>query len=598
MRVYKVLGAVFALLLGTASTVLAEPVHGIAMHGEPLLKPNFTHFPYADPKAPKGGILRHAAIGSFDSLNLYIVRGTPAAGLRAHVFESLMARAYNEPFALYGLLAEAIETPDDRSWVAFTLRDSARFSDGKPVTVDDVVFSMETLRDKGRPNLKYYYSKIERVERPGPRTVKFIFKPGSDREIALIMGLMPILPSHHYLKETYDKTSLQKPLGSGPYVVDEVNPGARITYRRNPDYWGRYLPVNAGLNNFDAITYDYYRDTNSAFEAFKAGLYDIRPEDDPTRWTVSYDFPAIKQGDARQVSFEKKTPSGMRAMVFNTRRPVFADKRVRQALTLLFDFEWVNKNLYRGAYTRTQSFFDGSELASTALPASAKERELLAPFPGIVSDAILANGWQPAPGDASGRNRANRAKAMTLLKDAGWGPKNGVIANIASGAPLTFEILTASPADERLALNFSQTLKRAGIAVKVRNVDSSQYQQRRQTFDYDMIFNLWSASLSPGNEQSFYWGSDAADTDGTRNYMGVKEPAVDAMINAMVEARSREDFVAAVRALDRVLLSGAYVIPLFHQPTQWLAAWNHIQWPEETSLYGYRPETWWVEETN
>ena len=584
--------------LTAAFPARAEPRHAIAMHGDPLYPAGFTHFSYANPKAPKGGAVRYAAIGSFDSINPFIVRGTPVTGLREHVFESLMARSYDEPFSLYGLIAETVETASDRSWVAFRLNKAARFSDGTPVTVDDVIFSMETLRDKGRPNHKYYYSKIARVERSDEQTVKFIFAPGGDREMPLIMGLMPILPKHYYAKVDFDKTTLEPPIGSGPYTVTEVDQGNRIVYQRNPDYWGRYLPVNAGQNNFDMITYDYYRDTQTSFEAFKAGLYDVRLEDDPTRWAVAYDFPALKDGRVVKKTFTTQTPAGMSAMVFNTRRPLFADKAVRQALGLLFDFEWVNKNLYYNAYTRTQSFFAGSELSSHGRPASPAEHQLLAPFAGAVLPDIMDHGWTAPVSDGTGQNRENRRAALALLQTAGWELRDGVLTNIQRGAPFGFEILVASPGDERLALNYAQNLERLGIKAKVRTVDSSQYQQRRQTFDFDMVFNNWFASLSPGNEQSFYWGSQAADTDGTRNYMGAKEPAIDALIGRLLEAKGREDFVAAARALDRVLLSGYYVIPLFYQPDQWLAVWNHVRWPEKISLYGFRTETWWIEPTN
>lgn len=572
------------------------PSHGIAMHGEPLYGPDFEHFSYANPDAPKGGSLRLAAIGSFDSLNPLIVRGTPGLGVREHVLESLMARSYDEPFSLYGLLAESVETPEDRSWVAFRLREEARFSDGKPVTVDDVIFSIELLRENGRPNHRYYYSKVERIERPDERTVKLVFNEDEpDREMPLIMGLMPILPKHIYEGVEFDRTSFEKMVGSGPYVIGDVRPGSRIVYRRNPDYWGRDLPVNRGMNNPDELVYDYFRDTNASFEAFKAGLYDARPESDPARWTTGFDFPAARDGRVRKLSFETQTPSGMRGFVFNTRRQVFADRKVRMALTHVFDFEWANRNLFHGAYERVQSYYDGSELSSHGRPASSYERQLLTPFPGAVDSEIMENGFTAPVSDGSGRNRENRRKALMLLQEAGWIVQDGMLRN-ADGRPLSFEILVASPDDERLALNFANSLQTIGIRANVRTVDSSQYQQRRQTYDYDMILNFWFASLSPGNEQSFYWGSDAAGTDGSRNYMGAEDPAIDAMINAMLEARTREEFVDAIRALDRVLLSGYYVIPLYYQPEQWLALWNKVKVPENTSLYGYRSDTWWIEE--
>jgi len=588
---------VSCVFVGLASaTAFAEPQHGIAMHGAPLHGPDFEHFSYANPDAPKGGDLKLAAIGSFDSLNPLIIKGVSGGGIRDYVFESLMARAYDEPFSLYGLLAETVETPDDRSWVEFRVREEARFSDGVPVTVDDVVFSLETLRDKGRPNHKYYYSKVAEIVRPDAQTVRFVFGPDGDREMPLIMGLMPIIPKHIYETRAFDETSLVPPVGSGPYVITDVEPGARLVYSRSPDYWGKDLPVNSGHYNFDRLIYDYFRDANASFEAFKAGLYDIRPEDDPTRWATGFDTPAVRDGRIELQSFTKATPSGMRALVYNTRRTVFSDPKVRAALGLVFDFEWVNTNFYYSAYKRTQSFYDGSELASTGRAASETERALLAPYAGVVSDGIMANGFVAPVSDGTARNRQNRRDAIKALETAGWVIKDGVMVEAASGQPLSFEITVATPEDQRLALNYSDALKGIGVEGNVRYVDSSQYQQLRQTYEFDMIFNFWYASLSPGNEQSFYWGVDAADQDGTRNYMGVREPAVDGMIEAMLAAREREEFVAAVRALDRVLLSGDYVIPLFYQPDQWVAHWARLKHPEETSLYGYKINTWWAEE--
>jgi peptide/nickel transport system substrate-binding protein len=588
---------VSSVLVGLASSAaFAEPQHGIAMHGAPLHGSDFEHFSYANPDAPKGGDLKLAAIGSFDSLNPLIIKGVSGGGVRDYVFESLMARAYDEPFSLYGLLAETVETPDDRSWVEFRVREEARFSDGAPVTVDDVVFSLETLRDKGRPNHKYYYSKVAEIVRPDAQTVRFVFGPDGDREMPLIMGLMPIIPKHIYETRAFDETSLVPPIGSGPYVIADVEPGARLVYSRSPDYWGKDLPVNRGHYNFDRLIYDYFRDANASFEAFKAGLYDIRPEDDPTRWATGFDIPAVRDGRIELQSFTKATPSGMRALVYNTRRSVFSDPKVRAALGLVFDFEWVNTNFYYSAYKRTQSFYDGSELASTGLPAGETERALLAPYAGVVSDSILANGFVAPVSDGTARNRQNRRDAIKALESAGWIIKDGVMVNATSSQPLSFEITVATPEDQRLALNYSDALKGIGVAGNVRYVDSSQYQQLRQTYEFDMIFNFWYASLSPGNEQSFYWGVDAADQDGTRNYMGVREPAVDGMIGAMLGAREREEFVDAVRALDRVLLSGDYVIPLFYQPDQWVAHWARLKHPEETSLYGYKVNTWWAEE--
>ncbi|MDW3099683.1 MAG: extracellular solute-binding protein [Alphaproteobacteria bacterium] len=580
----------------TAGAQAQTPQHGIAMHGSPKYPADFTRYDYVNDRAPKEGEIKLAAIGGFDSLNPMIIRGSSAAGIRWHVFESLMGRAYDEPFSLYGLIAETITTPDDRSWVEFTLRPEARFSDGQPVTVDDVIFTVETLRDQGRPNHKFYYGKVDSMEKTGDRTVRLTFTEEGDREMPLIMGLMPILPKHVYEGQDFTRTGLTPMIGSGPYTIGNVDPGSSITFVRNPDYWGKDVAAARGHNNFDRIRYDYFRDANASFEAFKSGEYTLRIEDDPTRWSTGYDVPPVKDGRIIREQLKKSTPSGMRALVFNTRRDVFTDIKVRKALGMMFDFEWINKNLFYGLYTRTQSFYDNSELSSAGRPASPAEKALLAPFLDAVTPEIMASGYVAPRTDGSGRNRSQMRDALALLKEAGYTVQDAKLVD-ASGAQFAFEILVASPEDERLALTFARNLERLGIDAKIRNVDSSQYQQRRQTYDYDMIFNFWSASLSPGNEQSFYWGGDSADTDGTRNYMGVRSEAVDAMIAAMLEAREREDFVTAVRALDRVLLSGHYVIPLYHAPDQWVARWNNLDHPQVQPNF-VRFDTWWAAGTN
>lgn len=583
-------------VIAAAPDAIAEPAHGIAMHGDPRHKRDFTHFSYVNPEAPQGGRITFAVLGAFDSLNPLIIRGVPAAGLRDYVYESLMARAYDEPFSLYGLLAESIETPEDRSWVSFTLRKEARFSDGTPVTVDDVIFSHALLRDKGRNNHRTYYAKVIRVEKTGERTVKFTFAEDEpDREMPLILGLMPVLPRHLVSEETFDSTSLEPPIGSGPYTVADVDAPKSITYVRNPDYWGRHLPVNRGRYNFDEVRYEYYRDAAAMFEAFKKGLYQVRPESDPGRWALGYDFPAVTQGRVLKEELPLAIPSGMSGLVFNTRRDLFADLRVRQALTLVFDFEWLNKTLYHGQYARTQSYFDRSELSSHGRPADAYERELLAPFPDAVAPAILEGTFSLPKSDGTGRNRANRRRALALLKQAGYVLRDGTLVNAGTGEPFAFEIMAATSGQERLLLSYTRALKTIGIGARIRQVDSAQYQRRRQDYDFDMIQNFWYASLSPGNEQNFRWNSQLADQPGTFNYPGVKSPAVDAMINALLAAKNRPNFVSAVRALDRVLLSGYYVIPLFHLPKQWVARWAEVRRPDATSLYGYRVNSWWLE---
>ena len=567
--------------------------HAIAMHGEPELPADFVHFPYASPSTPKAGRLTQGLLGTFDSLNPFIVKGLALQQVRGYVVESLMARGYGEAFTLYGLLAQSVETDAERSYVTFTLDPRARFSDGRPVRPQDVVFSWQLLSKRGRPNHRIYYSKVSKAEPLGVRGVRFDFKTGGDRELPLILGLMPVLAEHATDEATFEQTSFTAPLGSGPYTVAEVKPGERVTLRRNPEYWGRDLPVNRGFWNFDEVRFDFYRDLNSHFEAFKKGLYDVRAENDPGRWEQAYNIPNVRGGQIVKDAFQNGLPKGMAGLVFNTRRTPFADRRVREAVSLLFDFEWINQNYFFGKYRRTASYYSGSELSSHGRPADAAERALLAPFPDVVRDDILEGAWSPAQSDGSGRDRARLRQALALFAAAGWKLRDGVLRRQADGRAFAFEILVSTKDQERLGLTFARDLKRAGIFIDVRLVDAVQYDKRRDSFDFDMLQYHWGASLSPGNEQSFYWGAAAAEQQGTRNYMGVKEPAIDAMIAAMLTATERSDFVAAVRALDRVLLSGFYVVPLFHLPDQWVARWATIGRPQTTSLFGYLPETWW-----
>jgi peptide/nickel transport system substrate-binding protein len=571
----------------------AEARHGIAMHGEPALPEGFTRLPYVDPDAPKGGRLVQGVLGTFDSLNPLIVKGIAPASIRGYVVESLMARGYDEPFTLYGLLARAVETDAQRSYVTFHLDPAARFSDGKPVTVEDVIFSWQLLRDKGRPNHRTYYAKVAKAEAVGERAVRFDLSGSEDRELPLILGLMPVLARHAVNPDTFEETTFQPPLGTGPYVVGEVDPGKSVTLKRNPAYWGRDLAVNRGFWNFDEIRFDFYRETNSHLEAFKRGLYDFRNEHDPGRWQTAYDFSAVRDGRVIKEALPTGVPKVSTYFVFNTRRAIFSDTRVREALLLLFDFEWINHSYFFDLYRRTAGYFDGSELSSHGRPADARERALLTPFPGAVRADVFEGTWSPPVSDGSGRDRATLKRALALFSAAGYDLRGTELVERKSGRPFTFEILVTARDEERLALLFTQSLKRAGITARVRMVDAVQYEGRRLSYDFDMIENRWDQSLSPGNEQAFYWGSAAADQPGTRNYMGVKSPAVDAMIAALLKAESRDDFVAAVRALDRTLVSGFYVIPLFHLPAQWIARWTTVERPAATSLYGYLPETWW-----
>ena len=565
------------------------------MHGEPALPQDFTAMPYVNADAPKGGRLVQGVLGTFDSLNPFIVRGLPAQSMRGYVFESLMARGYDEPFSLYGLLARTIETDDARSYVTFALDPAAHFSDGTPVTAADVIFSWQLLRDHGRPNYRAYYAKVASAKALDERTVRFDLGGADDRELPLILGLMPILAEHAIDVAKFEDTTLAKPIASGPYTVAEIETGKSVTLKRDPNYWGRDLPINRGLWNFSEMRFDYYRDANTYFEGFKTGLYDVRAEQDPTRWSTGYDFPAVRDGRVVKEAFTNGLPKPASNFVFNTRRPIFADLRVRQALMLLFDAEWVNRNFFFDLYRRSASYFDDSELSAYHRAADQHERALLAKFPNAVRADVLDGTWSPPTSDGSGRDRKNLRAALSLLEAAGYELKGTTLRARDSGRPFHFEIMVTSRDDERLALVFASNLARAGIDAQVRMVDAVQFDQRRIAFDFDMMPYRWEQSLSPGNEQAFYWGSAAAGEQGTRNYMGVRSPAVDAVIAALLAARERPNFVADVRALDRLLISGSYVVPLFYLPQQWVARWTSIQHPDRTSLFGYLPETWWYQ---
>jgi peptide/nickel transport system substrate-binding protein len=563
------------------------------MHGEPAMAQGFEQLPYANPSAPKSGRLVQGILGTFDSLNPFIVKGIAPQAIRGYVVESLMARGFDEPFTLYGLVAQFVETDPQRSYVIFQLNPEAKFSDGKPVTPDDVIFSWQLLRDKGRPNHRSYYVKVTNAQTVGKHGVRFDLSGSDDRELPLILGLMPVLPKHAIAQETFDETSLQAPLGSGPYVVGSIDPGKSVTLKRNPHYWGKDLPINRGLWNFDEIRVDFYREANAHLEAFKRGLYDFRIEHDPTRWQTAYAFPAARAGSVIKEAIPTGVPKPSSFYVFNTRRPVFSDKRVREAIALLFDFEWINHSFFFDLYQRTAGFFAGSELSAHGHPASDREKALLASFRDAVRDDVFNGTWSPPVSDGSGRDRKILKQSLDLFASAGYELRGTELVERKSGQVLRFEIMVTARDEERLALLFSQILKRAGIAASVRVVDAVQYEGRRLNYDFDMIEYRLDQSLSPGNEQAFYWGSAAADQPGTRNYMGIKSPGVDAMIAALLKAEDREDFVAAVRALDRLLISGAYTIPLFHLPAQWIARWTRIETPATPSLYGFLPETWW-----
>ncbi len=591
----RVLSALTLLCGALAATAaVAEARHGIAMLGEPRYQSGFAHFDYADPTAAKGGKLRQAIKGTFDSLNPYIIKGNFPLSLGTVVFEPLMARAFDEPFSLYGLIAETVDTPPDRAYVEYTLRKEAHFSDGQPITQDDVLFSWETLRDHGRPNHRGYYAKVAKAEKTGERGVRFTFKPGTDREMALIMGLMPVLPKHVYGLGNFEEPTL-KAIGSGPYVLGDIVPGRALRLKRDPNYWGKDLNVAKGRFNFDELAWEYYQDQNAMFEAFKAGAHDFVEETDATKWLDGFNFPAVTAGHVKKAEIALSLPAPTVALVFNQRRPLFADPKVRQALNLLFDSEWIGRNLYRGAFTRLQSFFDRSALSSHRAPANDAEQALLKPFPDAVTPDVMAGTHKMPVSDGQGWNRANTRAALDLLKQAGWELKGGALTNAASGVPFAFEILVQSQTQQRLVLEYAAQLKRAGIVANIRLADDSQFQQRLTKFDYDMVYYTWYTSLSPGNEQSVRWASAYADKDGSFNIAGIKNPAADAMIDALIQAKDQAQLTAAVRALDRVLLSGSYTVPLYYPAKQWVAHRAHLRYPATTSLYGYLLDTWWAD---
>lgn len=573
------------------------PRHGIAMHGDPALPPDFTHLPYVNPDAPKGGRLLIGFQGTFDSLNPFNLKaGSTAQGINTNVYQTLMTRSTDEPFTLYGLLAETIETDAARSWVTFRLNPEARFSDGKPVTVEDVRFSWDLLRKRGRPQHRAAFNQVRSVETPDARTIRFDLADANDRELPMNLALMPILPRHAVNVERFDDSNLEIPVGSGPYVIKDVKPGETLRLERNPDYWAKDLPIHRGQFNFDEIRIEYFRDVASFYEAMRAGVIDYRDETNPTRWMTGYDFPAIHEGRIVKESLPLGGAKGMQGFAFNTRRDIFKDARVREALNYMFDFEWINKNLYGGLYRRTKSFFDETELASTGRPATERERALLAQWPGAVRADILEGRWAPPESDGSGRDRQNARKALALLREAGWTIREGVLQR--KGEPFAFEIMVQDRNQERLALNFSQSLRRIGVDARVRTVDQVQYQRRRQKFDFDMMMGVWVASNSPGNEQRNRWSSQSAKMESSFNLAGAASPALDGLIAKIVSSADKEDFIAAVRAFDRVLLSGFYIVPLFHAPDQWFAHVADLKRPDTlpryaSPLFGATLDTWW-----
>ncbi|CDZ59924.1 ABC-type oligopeptide transport system, periplasmic component [Neorhizobium galegae bv. orientalis] len=594
----RFLPLIAALLIGTPA--LAEPVHGIAMHGSPALGPDYKHFPYVNPDVKKGGRITYGVVGTFDSLNPFILKSmrTSARGIWDPafgnlIFESLMTRSSDEAFTLYGLLAESVEWNDDRTFIQFNLNPKAKWSDGQSVTPDDVIFSFELLRDKARIPFSSRLAPVAKMEKVGEHGVRLTFNEKADREFPLILATgTPILPKHATDPATFDQSTLKPPVGSGPYRIKSISPGERIVYERDPGYWGKDIPAKVGFDNYDQISVEYFLQDNTLFEAFKKGAIDIYPDGSPTHWARAYDFPAVQNGDVIKDAFKPQLPTGMLGFVFNTRRSIFADVNVRAGLSLAFDFEWANRNLFEGAYTRTESFWQNSPLSSLGKPADERELKILGAIKDRIEPAVLDGSYHLPKTDASGADRKVLRDAVDLLRKGGYAIKNGRMTD-ASGRLLTFEVMTQTQDQEKLAIAYQRTLKMIGVDMSIRTVDDAQYQARSGNFDYDMIVKSYPASLSPGIEQVGRWGSDSRNRDGSFNFAGTADPDLDKLIGTMLAVRSKEDFEAAARAYDRMLISGHYLVPLYHIPDQWVARRKYIGYPEKLPLYGYQLNTWW-----
>ena len=588
---FALIGVAFA---SPPAAAQAEPEwqHGLAMHGDLKYGPDFEHFDYVNPNAPKGGTVRSAAIGTFDSLNPFIIKGNPGAGL-TDTYDTLMVSSDDEPFSQYGLVAEAVRTPEDRNWVEFRLREEAKFHDGEPMTPEDVIWTFNTLKADGAPFYRFYYSGVDTVRQTGERTVRFDFKEGLNRELPLILGQLPVLPKHYWEGKEFNKTTLEPPLGSGPYKVADFEPGRRISFQRVEDWWAKDLAATQGMNNFGRIEYDYYRDSTVVIEAFKAGQFDFRMENSSKDWATAYDTPALKKGLMIKREVPHQRTAGMQGFAYNLRRDLFKDPRVREALAYAFDFAWSNENLFYGQYTRTRSYFDNSELAARGLPSEA-ELKLLEPLRSELPPRVFTEAYQPPTTKNPGGLRANLREASRLLKEAGWEVKGRQLVNAETGRPFKFELLLVSPLFERIALPFAKNLERLGIEVTVRTIDTAQYRRRLDTYDFDMVVASWGQSQSPGNEQLNYWGSESATHEGSQNYVGIQEPAIDKLIRHVISAETREDLVIATRALDRALQWGFYVVPHWHIPYDRVVYWDKFGYPEKTPSQGIQFDAWWI----
>lgn len=592
LRLTEVLAILMFIAVGPAS---ADPQtttsHAVTIHSTPKYPSDFGHLDYVNPNAPKGGTIKLAARGSFDSLNAFILKGVTAAGVGG-LFDTLTQRADDEPSTDYGLVAQTIETADDGSWVAFHLRKQARFHDGTRITPDDVIFSFNVLKKKGHPFYKTYYQSVVKAEQHADWAVKFTFKGGANPELPAILGQLPILSKRYYSTQDFTKTSLEPPIGSGPYRVVDVDPGRSISYQRDPDYWGRNLPINRGRYNFDKMIFEYYRDVTVMIEAFKSGEFDFRQENNSKLWATGYRSRPLRQGLIKKILIPHELPAGMQGFVFNLRRSIFQDVRVRQALGLAFDFEWTNKNLFYSQYARSYSYFTNSELAATELP-STEELALLEPYRDLIPPEVLTKVYRP-PVTGNRGIRGNLRKALSLLKSAGWSIQDKRLTN-AKGEMFKFELLLVHADFERVALPYAKNLERLGINMSVRTVDSAQYKKRLDDFDFDMVLQTFGQSLSPGNEQRDFWGSKSANTPGGRNIIGIQSPVVDALVASIIAAPDRTALVQRSKVLDRVLLWGHYVVPNWHINAFRVAYWDKFGRPSTSPKYGLGLSTWWVD---
>ncbi len=594
--------AVFAAIAALSLPLAAPPAaaqdqtvyrsHAIAMHGEPKYPADFAHFDYVNPDAPKGGTIHTGADGTFDSFNAWIAKGTAVhpGG------ETLLTTSADEAFTEYCLICETLEWPADRAWVIFHLRPEARWHDGQPITPEDVIFSLDILKEKGAPFYRFYYGSIQRAEKVGPRSVKFVFAEEENRELPLIAGQMPILPKHYWEDRDFGSTTLEPPLTSGPYRIVEWEPGRYVVRERVEDYWGKDLPVNRGQNNFQYIRTSFFRDATVIRQALKAGTLDFEVENQAKAWALDYDIPAVRKGWLKKEEFTHQRPAGMQAFVFNTRRPLFRDPKVREALGYAFDFEWTNPTLFFGQYTRNDSFFENSELASSGLP-EGRELEILEPYRDQLPERVFTEVFTVPKTDGSGWPRDNLLKALQLLGEAGWEVDGkGVLRNRESGRPFAFEFLLVSPDFQRIVLPMARNLKRIGIDMRVRLVDSSQYINRFRSKDFDMISSGWGQSDSPGNEQRDFWSSAAAEAPGSRNLAGIADPVIDALIEQLIQAPTREELIYRTRALDRALLWGFYVIPAWHLQKDRILYWDKFSFPPEPPKNGTSTDYWWFDE--